>query len=186
MAKSHKHMVLGRSGSWPRSASWRPPLPKARARPQTQQALSSPAPQAQPADKYVVGRALPPIDLAPGTKMMDLTLEQAVMLALEKNLELKASKMDPQLVDYQIAAARASFIPQITSRYSFSNSTSPSNNTLEGVTSLTNIGQTYNGGMSQTLPWFGSSVLGELQQRPHVDQQRHDAPQPELQPRTSG
>lgn len=121
------------------------------------QAVSSPAPQAQPVDRYVVGRALPPMDLAPGTKMMDLTLEQAVMLALEKNLELKASKMDPQLVDYQIAAARASFMPNITSRYSFSNSTSPSNNTLEGVTSLTNLNQTYNGGMSQALPWYGSS-----------------------------
>jgi outer membrane protein TolC len=89
--------------------------------------------------------------------MLDLTLEQAVMLALEKNLELKAARMDPQLVDFQLQGARASFMPNVTSRYSLSNSTSPSNNILEGVTSLTNIGQTYNGGMSQTLPWFGSS-----------------------------
>ena len=79
---------------------------------QTQQpttALATPLQQSQPIDKYVVGRALPPNDIVPGREMKDLTLEQAVAIALEKNLDLKATKMDPQSVDYQLAAARASF-----------------------------------------------------------------------------
>lgn len=128
--------------------------------PQTQTpttAVATPAQQAQPIDKYVVGRALPPNDIVPGREMKDLTLEQAIAIALEKNLDLKATKMDPQSVDYQLASARASFVPSVNAGYTFSNSTQASNNTLEGVTYLTNIGQGFNGGMNHTLPWFGSS-----------------------------
>ncbi len=127
---------------------------------QTQQpttALATPMQQAQPIDKYVVGRALPPNDIVPGREMKDLTLEQAIAIALEKNLDLKATKMDPQSVDYQLASARASFIPSVNAGYTFSNSTTSSTSTLEGVTFLTNISQGFNGGVNQTLPWYGSS-----------------------------
>ena len=139
-------------------SAWQAGAPQAAATPQTAAQGPVTAPQQlPPIDRYVVGRALPPIDLAPGTRLFDLTLEQAIAIALEKNLDLKASKMEPQVVDFNLASARASFMPRVTSSYSFSNSSSPSNNTLEGVTRLTNIGQNYNGGMDQTLPWFGSS-----------------------------
>jgi outer membrane protein TolC len=120
-------------------------------------ATATPMQQAQPIDKYVVGRALPPNDIVPGRETRDLTLEQAVAIALEKNLDLKATKMEPQSVDYQLASARASFIPSLNAGYTFSNSTTSSTSTLEGVTYLTNINQGFNGGMNQNLPWFGSN-----------------------------
>ncbi len=121
-------------------------------------AAAVPAQQSQPIERYVVGRAQPPIDLAPGTQLRDLTLDDAVALALEKNLDLKATRLNPQSVDFQLAAARASFTPTVTSSYSFNNSTQPSNNTLEGVTRLTSLSQGFNGALSQTLPWFGQQV----------------------------
>jgi outer membrane protein TolC len=136
------------------------PTPPAAGSPQTQQpttAVPMTMQQSQPIDKYVVGRALPPNDIVPGREMKDLTLEQAIAIALEKNLDLKATKMEPQSVDYQLAAARASFIPSMNAGYTFGNSTTASNNTLEGVTYLTDINQGFNGGVNHTLPWFGSS-----------------------------
>jgi outer membrane protein TolC len=127
---------------------------------QTQQpttAVALPAQQAQPVDKYVVGRATPPTDIVPGREMKDLTLEQSIAIALEKNLGLKATRMEPQLVDYQLASSRASFVPSMNAGYTFSNSTTASNDSLEGVNYLTAVGQGFNGGMSHLLPWYGSS-----------------------------
>lgn len=122
-----------------------------------QAATASPAPlQAQTADRYVVGQARPPV--VEGSKLMELTLEQAYAIALERNLELKSARMNPQSVDYQLQSARATFLPQFTGSYSYSDSQQPSNNTLEGVANITNIGQNFNSGMSQTLPWFGANM----------------------------
>ena len=41
--------------------------------------------------------------------LLELTLEQAMEMALDKNLDLKAARMDPQTVDYQLQTARAAF-----------------------------------------------------------------------------
>ena len=71
---------------------------------------TTPAPvaQAQPAppiDRYVVGQAKPPE--IPGTTLLDLTLEQSLQMALDKNLGLQAARMNPQLADYNLQTARA-------------------------------------------------------------------------------
>jgi outer membrane protein TolC len=109
----------------------------------------------QTIESYVVGTAKPPV--VEGSRVMELTLEQAYNSALEKNLDLKAARMNPQSVDYQLQSAHAVFQPQITSSYSYRNSQSPSNNALEGVANLTNTTTGFNGGMNQQLPWYGTS-----------------------------
>lgn len=111
--------------------------------------------QTQIIERYVVGQARPPV--TEGARVMELTLEQAFAIALEKNLDLKVARMNPPAVDYQLQSARAAFAPLFTASYSYSDSQSPSNNTLDGVSSVTTIGQGFNGAMSQTLPWYGSS-----------------------------
>ncbi len=116
--------------------------------------------QAQSTDRYEVGQARPPI--VEGSKLRELTLEQAFAIALDKNLDLKVARMNPQSVDYQLQSARAAFLPSFTGSYSYSDSQSPSNNTLEGVANITNIGQNFNGGMNQTLPWFGATMSAQF------------------------
>jgi outer membrane protein TolC len=123
--------------------------------PATPQAATPAPQQGQTIETYVVGTARPPV--VEGSKVMELTLEQAYNFALEKNLDLKAARMNPQSVDYQLQSARAVFQPQITSTYSYRNSQSPSNNALEGVANLTNTTTGFNGGMNQQLPWYGTS-----------------------------
>src|SRR5262245_16865091 len=81
---------------------------------------TAPASQlATPIDPYVVGQAKPPAQ--PGQRLLDLTLTQAIDLALEKNLDLKVARMDPQKIDYSLRSARAAFMPRYSSTYSYNN-----------------------------------------------------------------
>jgi outer membrane protein TolC len=108
----------------------------------------------------VVGQARPPAEA--GKQLRDLTLEEAMMIALERNLGLQEAKLAPQGVDFQLQAARAAFSPTFTSSYSYNNSRSQSNNTLEGVDTVTSLNQGFNGGYSQTLPWHGGRLTANF------------------------
>jgi outer membrane protein TolC len=67
----------------------------------------------QAVDRYVVGQAQP--EVAPGSTLLPLTLEQAMELALEKNLDLKAARFNPINIDYQLQSARSAFLPRYSS-----------------------------------------------------------------------
>lgn len=111
---------------------------------------------AQP-DRYVVGQAMPPTQ--PGTTLISLTLDDAMAMALEKNLDLKAARLSPQAVDYQLQAARAAFSPTVTSNYQYNNASNPNNSTLEpGLTTLTTVRQNYNAAINQPLNWHGAAA----------------------------
>lgn len=114
-------------------------------------------PQQPPPDRYVVGQATPPAEA--GARLLDMTLEEAIQIALDKNLDLKAARLSPQAVDYQLQAARAAFTPRLTSNYQYNNAKQPNNSTLEpGLTTLTTLRQNFNGAMTQTLPWYGATA----------------------------
>jgi outer membrane protein TolC len=125
-----------------------------------QPAAAQPQQAPAPADRYVVGQATP--EASPGTTLMPLTLEQAMDMALEKNLDLKAARLNPQGVDFQLAAARATFGPQLTSQYSYRDAASPNNNRLEERATVNQVGQTYNFGAQQTLPWYGGRITAQF------------------------
>jgi outer membrane protein TolC len=112
-------------------------------------------PQQQPIDRYVVGQARPPAE--PGHTLVDMTLEQAMTMALEKNLDLKVARMDPQSIDYQLQSARAGYMARYTSSYSYQNNTRPATQLTQGVDRLTDGVQNFNANASQALPWYGAS-----------------------------
>ena len=127
---------------------------------------AQPAPAAQaaagpqgpaPVDRYVVGQALPPSE--PGTTLLDLTLEQAMEMALEKNLDLKAARLTPQTVDYQLQAARAAFTPRLQGTYGYNNQSRPNNSSIldPTLTSVNTINQQFNSSLNQTLPFHGAT-----------------------------
>jgi outer membrane protein TolC len=127
------------------------------------QAAQQPAqqPQAPPAgDRYVVGQALP--EITPGTTLVSLTLEDAMQLALEKNLELKAARLNPQLVDYQLRSARAAFNPQFTGTYSYRDQGFISNDRIDVVSRYNTVSQQFNTGMSMQTPYFGGRINTNL------------------------
>src|SRR5262245_58514956 len=131
--------------------------------PATPAPTPAPVSQAQPAppiDRYVVGQAKPAE--IPGTTLLDLTLEQAIQMALDKNLGLQAARMNPQLTDYQLQSARAAFLPRYTALYRINNATTPSTSRITGVTNVTNNTQNFNATYGQLLPWHGGNLTANF------------------------
>ena len=106
--------------------------------------------------EYVVGQAKPPE--VPGTAVMDLTLEQAVQIALEKNLTLKAAKLNPQLIDYSLQSARAAFLPRYSSTlFDQQLDLAVERHAPTASTTSPATAQNFNGTFTQLLPWYGGN-----------------------------
>jgi outer membrane protein len=129
------------------------PARPGQATPQTPQSLGGG--QLPPVDKYVVGTAKPP--QVPGSEMIDMTLEQAIQIALDHNLGLEVARLNPEIQDYTLQGFRAVFVPQITGAYNYTNQSAPSTNTTEGVLDNLTTTNRYNAGVSQSVPWYGGS-----------------------------
>jgi HAE1 family hydrophobic/amphiphilic exporter-1 len=113
----------------------------------------SPTVSQTPTDRYVVGQATP--EPSAGTEMLPLTLEQAINMAIENNLELKVARMAPQMVDYQLQSARAAFRPQFTSSWQYSDRGSISFDALDAVSSFNDRTNNFSLGMNQTTGFLG-------------------------------
>jgi outer membrane protein len=85
-----------------------------------------------------------------------LTIDEAVRMALENNVDLAADRIDPQISDTRVAAASALFKPVFATSVNRNNQLSPPSSLLF-PTSTRNDVVTSNVGMNQRLPWFGTS-----------------------------
>lgn len=101
------------------------------------------APQAQTATAS--GQALP------------ISMEQAITMALEANLGLKAEKLNLDLASHSIALARSAFLPQVQSTVSTRSNKSVPGDFTQGVTDITSSGTSVSGTVAQNLKWYGSS-----------------------------
>jgi outer membrane protein TolC len=86
-----------------------------------------------------------------------LTLEESVGLALEQNLDIQVSRLEPQSVDLQAAGFRNTFRPVLSSTFGLRDQVQPPTNQLNGGASVSNDTTTYNFGLSQDVPWGGGS-----------------------------
>ena len=105
-------------------------------------------------DRYTVGQARPPV--ADGGQLVEMTLDQAIAIALEKNLDLKVQRMNPVIQDYNLQSLRAAYKPRFTGSYGYTNSLTASNNVLDGVKNVTSVNQSYNTGIAQGFRYLGS------------------------------
>jgi len=85
-----------------------------------------------------------------------LTLDDAVKMALDHNVDLIADRLDPQISDTRVAAASGAFRPTVTSSVQSNNQLQPPSSFLVPTATRTNLVST-NAGLSQRLPWFGAS-----------------------------
>jgi outer membrane protein len=90
---------------------------------------------------------------------LDLTLDEAVALALEHNLEIAVERLNPQTFDLQIAGVRALYRPVLTSTVGQNNVTQLPTNQLVGTQAVQNDQTTFNVGGTQLLPFGGGNVL---------------------------
>ena len=107
-------------------------------------------------ETYEIGKAKPPVD--PGAAVKDLSLDQAIQIALENNLDLKVAKMNPQIQDYNLLSARATFKPTFAGTFNQSHSSTLSTSLLDAVASnrITQQ-QTYGTTLSQNLSMWGAN-----------------------------
>ena len=113
--------------------------------------------------------------------LRELRLEEAVTLALEKNLDIQVAKLEPQSVDFQIAG-----VPQHLSAGAFDRpsacaiSTSCRPASLNGGTKVNNGTTTYNFGLSQNVSKYGGSYTRQLDQLARRDVEHLLDLQPQL------
>ncbi len=112
--------------------------------------------QAPVQDPYVVGRALPPV--TEGSQRVDLSLEMAVERALEKNLDIQNARLNPQMQDYSLQAARAAFLPSLSTSYSYSNSQRQSTSQLDGGARTTTTSNSLNTSLTKPFSWQGARL----------------------------
>jgi len=101
-----------------------------------------------------------PGNTQPGTVSGDLReirLEEAVSLALEKNLDIQVAKLEPQSIDFQIAAFRNSYRPALGSTIGMRDQYQLPTSSLNGGTKVNNGTATYNFGLSQNVSKYGGS-----------------------------
>jgi outer membrane protein len=91
---------------------------------------------------------------APGT--LRLTVDDAVRLALENNPDLKADRLDPQISDTRVAIAAGAFKPTFNTSLQRNNQLQPPAGFLIPAPTSNDV-VTSNAGVSQRLPWFGTS-----------------------------
>jgi outer membrane protein len=91
-----------------------------------------------------------------GQRTLPLTVEEAVRLALEHNLDLKADRLDPQISDTRVAGAVGAFKPSFNTGIQRNNQIQPPVGFLVPTPTATDA-VTSNAGVSQRLPWFGTT-----------------------------
>jgi outer membrane protein len=91
--------------------------------------------------------------------VVHMSLEDAVKLALDRNLDIAVQRLNPQTFDFSIASLQATYKPALTSQFQNSSVVNPPTNTLQGVPSgekgITNSNLVGNGGLTQNIRWGG-------------------------------
>ena len=92
-----------------------------------------------------------------GSDLRELRLEEAVSLALEKNLDIQVAKLEPQSVDFLVAGFKNTYLPVLSSTIGQRENYQLPTRTLTGGTRVNQGTLTYNASIAQTLSKFGSN-----------------------------
>jgi outer membrane protein len=88
---------------------------------------------------------------------VELTLDDAVQRALERNLDVAVERLNPQTYDFQLASLYANYRPTFTSTFGSRSATTFSRSQTAGGDVLVTDTMTGNSGLSQNVKWGGGS-----------------------------
>jgi outer membrane protein len=118
------------------------------------------------AGQAVNAPSMPTAQNTPTGPSLALSLDDAVKLALERNLDIAVQRLNPQTFDYSLAALYSAYKPAITSQLSTQSVVNPVANTLQGVpagqigiSQGTAVG---NAGLTQNIRWGGGGYTVTL------------------------
>ena len=99
----------------------------------------------------------PTVPPAPPGVRVELTLDNAVERALDRNLDLAVERLSPQTYDFSLAALDATFHPNLVSTFGLRSQTSFTRSQTAGGDILSTDTLTGNNGVQQNLKWGGGS-----------------------------
>jgi outer membrane protein TolC len=93
-----------------------------------------------------------------GATERPMSIDDAVAMALEQNLDLQVQRINPQIRDLDIAVSKAGFTPTLNATTNLVDQTQPPASLLAGNTSQLTTGRsTFDFGVSQQTPWYGGT-----------------------------
>ncbi len=118
----------------------------------------APAPALAAAAAQAVQQATAQPAAPPAGPARRLTVDEAVSMALESNLGIKADRLGPQIEDDAVAQARGVFAPNVFSGLTRNSNTQQTLSFTQALNpTFTNTGFTNTTGIQQRLPWAGGS-----------------------------
>jgi outer membrane protein len=126
-------------------------------------ALAASAARAQTADERIdslIEQAAARLEIVqtPGSgPRVDLTLEDAIARALERNLDLVVQRLNPLVFDLSLAQQLAFYRPIVNANISNSSRTNPASTQLDGGQTVISDTATVNGGLDQAVQWGGGN-----------------------------
>ena len=119
-------------------------------------AEAQPSPDGRVDDLIAQARARLAAVQTPGAgPRIDLTLDEAVARALERNLDLAVQRLNPEVFDLNLAQQLAAYRPTFDSNFSNNSRTNPSQTQLDGGESVISDTVILNSGVSQEVGWGG-------------------------------
>ena len=126
-------------------------------------AVAASAARAQTADERIdslIEQAAARLEIVqtPGSgPRVELTLEDAIARALERNLDLVVQRLNPMVFDLSLAQQLAFYRPTVNANVSNSSRTNPSSTQLDGGEAVVSDTATVNGGLDQAVQRGGGN-----------------------------
>ena len=92
---------------------------------------------------------------APNAQRFDLTVDDAVARALDRNLDIAVQRIAPQVLDLNLAEQLAFYRPTLSSNFSSTSSTTPSATQLDGGLNVLTDSALFDSTVAQPVPWGG-------------------------------
>ena len=97
----------------------------------------------------------------PGPELQ-LNADEAVKLALENNLGIRAERLSPQAQALAVAQTRSAYAPVVFGGSTKNSNSNPPQNFLAGNNFVTNAGFRTSAGVAQQMKWFGGRYQASL------------------------
>ncbi len=100
-----------------------------------------------------------------------LTADDAVRRALERNLDIQVQRLEPQLLDLQVAALWSTYRPNLTSSLFTQGATNLPTSQLQslGGSQVSNDTMQWNAGMQKNFRWGGGALAANFNNTPARD-----------------
>lgn len=121
---------------------------------------------------------------------LPLTLDDAIKLALDRNLDIAVQRLNPQTFDFSYASQAAFYRPTLTSTVAHNSVANPNTSTISGAVqagvSIDTGTNTFNGGLAQNFKWGGGSLQATLNNSRQISSSRNQLYNPRFDTNWAG